>query len=144
MGGRNLVLIGAAALVCLPACRDKSSSPKENPALTEGAPAASSAATVPAVTIPPGAQRAAIKVTKEGFEPVEVKLTAGKPAVLEFTRETESECLNAVRMPWLAEPVPLPMHQTVVIPIETVPARTLRYSCWMNMVFGKVTIAPPS
>src|SRR5438105_3916267 len=84
----------------------------------------------------------AVKVTKDGFEPSEVKLTVGKPAALEFTRAVESECLNAVRMPWLTEPVALPLGKPIVIPVDTKTAGSFRYSCWMGMVFGKVTVAP--
>jgi plastocyanin domain-containing protein len=94
-------------------------------------------------TAPSGsAQRVAIKVTKEGFDPPEVKLHQGRPAVIEMTRVVESDCLDAVRMPWMAEALPLPLHKTVEIPVDTAKAGTFRYSCWMSMVFGRVTVVP--
>lgn len=86
------------------------------------------------------ANKVVIRVTKEGFVPAEIKVPKGKPVVLEFTREVESECLNAVRMPWLADTVPLPMNKAVAIPFDAAKAGTLTYSCWMKMVFGKITV----
>jgi hypothetical protein len=87
-------------------------------------------------------QLAAIRVTHGGFEPVEVKLEQGQPAVLEFTRIADSDCVNAVRMPWLSQTVALPLNESVRIPVDTSKAGTLRYACWMNMVFGRITIVP--
>ncbi len=109
----------------------------------KGEKAADKAKEPAATATPDGGQKVAVRVTKDGFEPVEVKLVQGKPAVMEITRTVESECLNAVRMPWLAEPIPLPLNQPVTIPVDTSKAQTFRYSCWMNMVFGRVTIAAP-
>jgi plastocyanin domain-containing protein len=85
----------------------------------------------------------AIKATKDGFEPAEVHLTQGRPAVLEFTRVADVECVNAVKMPWHDKPVDLPLNQPVTIAIpDTSKAGTFSYSCWMDMVFGRVTIDP--
>jgi plastocyanin domain-containing protein len=85
-------------------------------------------------------QRVAIKADVGKFEPAEVRLKQGVPAILEFTRVADSECVNAVRMPWMSEPVNLPMNQRVEIPVDTSKAGTFTYSCWMNMVHGKVVI----
>ncbi len=95
------------------------------------------------VTTADGKTKVVIRVTKEGYVPSEVKVPQGKPVVLEFIRETDSDCLNAVRLPWLKDPVPLPLNQPVSIPFDAAKAGTVRYSCWMSMVFGKLTVTPP-
>jgi plastocyanin domain-containing protein len=89
-----------------------------------------------------GEQRVAIKAVQGGFEPAEVHLTQGMPATLEFTRVVDSECVNAVLMPWLNEAVDLPEGEPVTIAVDTSKAGTFTYSCWMKMVFGKVVIDP--
>jgi plastocyanin domain-containing protein len=108
------------------------------------APAASAPAAgkAEAIATADGKTKVAIRVTKDGFEPKEVKVPQGKPVVLEFTRETESECLNAVRMPWLTETIALPLDKPVAIPFDAGKVGTVTYSCWMNMVFGKLTVTP--
>lgn len=89
---------------------------------------------------PVAAQRVAIKADKGKFEPSEVHLKQGVPAILEFTRVVDSDCVNAVLMPWMKKPVNLPMNEKVEIPVDTSKAGTFTYSCWMNMVFGTVVI----
>jgi plastocyanin domain-containing protein len=90
-----------------------------------------------------GAQHAAIRVTDKGFEPSLVKLKQGGRGVLDFTRETDSDCLNAVSMPWAKDAVDLPKGQTVAVEIpDMTRAGEFTYACWMNMVFGRVVIEP--
>ena len=60
-----------------------------------------------------------------------------------FTRVEESDCVNAVRMPWMKKAVDLPLNEPVEIEVDTSKAGTFSYSCWMNMVFGRVIIDPP-
>jgi plastocyanin domain-containing protein len=90
-----------------------------------------------------GVQHVAIRVTDKGFEPKEVRLKQGSRGVLDFTRETDSECLESVLMPWAKEPVKLPKGQKVAVEIPDMSkAGEFNYSCWMNMVFGHVVIDP--
>ena len=85
-------------------------------------------------------QRVAITAKAGTFEPAEVHLVQGVPAVLEFTRLVDGGCMNAVRMPWMEEVVDLPMNEKVEIAVDTSMTGEFSYSCWMNMVFGKVVI----
>ena len=85
-------------------------------------------------------QRIAVTAKAGRFEPAEVRLVQGVPAVLEFTRVVDSACMNAVRMPWMKEAVDLPMNEKVEISVDTLRTGTFSYSCWMDMVFGKVVI----
>src|SRR5262245_30058939 len=118
-----------AALLCILVLALGCKSDKSEPA---PAPQASSQA----------GQRVVVKAVTGAFEPAEVHLQQGVPAILEFTRVVDSECVNAVRMPWMKEPVDLPMNQKVDIPVDTSKAGTFTYACWMNMVFGRVVIDP--
>jgi plastocyanin domain-containing protein len=98
-----------------------------------------------AASAPSGVQHVKIKATMAGFEPAEVHLKQGRPAVLEFTRVDETKCVDAVKMPWLERPTDLPLNQTVEIPVpDTSKAGTFTYACWMNMVFGRVVVDPGS
>jgi plastocyanin domain-containing protein len=98
-----------------------------------------------AAAIPAGAQKVAIKATAKGFEPPEVHVVQGKPAVLTFTRVVESSCVDAVKMPWREEAFDLPLNEPVDIVIpDTSKSGAFAYSCWMNMVHGKVVIDPSS
>lgn len=88
------------------------------------------------------AVRVSIQASKKGFEPAHVNLVQGRPGILEFTRVDDGECVSAVRMPWKAETVDLPTGEKVAIPVDTSKAGTFAYGCWMNMMFGRVTIEP--
>jgi plastocyanin domain-containing protein len=85
-------------------------------------------------------QRVAITAKAGRFEPAQVHLVQGAPAVLEFTRIVESTCMNAVRMPWMEEAVELPMNEKVEIAVDTSMTGVFTYACWMDMVFGEVMI----
>ena len=85
-------------------------------------------------------QRVAITAKAGTFEPAEVRLVQGVPAVLEFTRVVDSPCMRAVRMPWMEEAVDLPMNEKVEILVDTSLTGVFSYSCGMDMVFGDVVI----
>lgn len=87
-------------------------------------------------------QRVAVTVTAGGYQPSVVHLKQGQPAIIAFTRVVDSECLQAVRMPWMSEALPLPKGETVEVPVDTAVDGTFSYSCWMSMVFGRVVIDP--
>src|SRR5690606_2047709 len=66
-----------------------------------------------------GGQRVEIKADTSGFQPSTVRLRQGTPAVLAFTRVVDSDCVDAVKMPWMEKPVDLPLHETVEIAVDT-------------------------
>lgn len=104
-------------------------------------PAPPEKATASSDPVPEGAQRVAIRATAKGFEPAEVHVEQGRPAVLTFTRIVESSCVDAVKMPWRDEPYDLPLNEpvNVIIP-DTSKDGNFAYSCWMDMVHGRVVI----
>jgi plastocyanin domain-containing protein len=101
-------------------------------------PSASSAAQTGAV------QRIEVRASEKGFEPAEIHFTRGALAVIAITRTSDSACVRAVKMPWRAEPYPLPVGETVSIEIpDTSQTGTFVYACWMDMLFGRVFIDAP-
>jgi plastocyanin domain-containing protein len=86
----------------------------------------------------------AITASKDGFKPEVAEFVQNRPAFLEITRVDDTNCANAVRMPWMKEARDLPLGQKVSIQIpDTSQAGEFQYSCWMNMLFGKVVIKAP-
>ena len=150
-----VLLLLAGAPGCEPGAADpgrpQETRPSAEPTVAVSASGLSTSSAAPAVSADPSwdpgrgePQRVEVKVTSEGFVPEEIRLIRGRPGFLDFKREAESECLNAVRMPWMAEATPLPLHRTVPIQIPDMSREgEFQYSCWMSMVFGKVVIGPP-
>jgi len=121
-------MLCAALVITLAACVSEPSADNASSASTTNVAALDST------------QRVAVTAKAGTFEPAEVHLVHGTPAVLEFTRVVDSECMNAVRMPWMEKAVDLPMNEKVEIPVDTSMTGVFTYSCWMNMVFGEVVI----
>jgi plastocyanin domain-containing protein len=92
------------------------------------------------ISVAASIQRVAIIAQAGRFEPAEVHLVQGVPAILEFTRIVDSACMKAVRMPWLETAVDLPLNETVEIPVDTSMTGVFSYACAMDMVFGEVMI----
>jgi plastocyanin domain-containing protein len=126
---RGCVSIGVALIVIdLAACESVPSGSNTSLSATSGAEAA------------PTTKRIAITAKSGRFEPAEVHLVQGTPAVLEFTRVVDSTCMRALRMPWMEEAVDLPMNEMVEVAVDTSMSGAFTYSCWMNMIFGEVVI----
>jgi plastocyanin len=81
-----------------------------------------------------------VKATKTGFEPAEITLKQGEPSAIEFERVTESKCMRAVRMPWMKKAKDLAVGEKVLVPIPTDKSGRFAYACWMNMLYGRVTV----
>jgi plastocyanin domain-containing protein len=130
----NLVAMGRVAtgaaliVITLVACESVPSGSNTSQSATSGTEAASTA------------KRIAITAESGRFEPAEVHLIQGTPAVLEFTRVVDSTCMRALRMPWMEEAVDLPMNEKVEVAVDTSMSGAFTYSCWMNMIFGEVVI----
>jgi plastocyanin domain-containing protein len=92
---------------------------------------------------PAAASDGAIPITanEKGFLPNEVKLQAGMPAALVFTRTTDSTCATEVVFPELNIKKDLPKDTAVRIDIPTDKAQTLTFQCGMGMYKSSVVIA---
>ncbi len=87
-------------------------------------------------------RRVEIVVNDAGFEPREVKLKAGHPTTLVFTRKTDHTCITAIDIP--AENVKklkLPLNQPVEITVTPKKAGVEAFHCSaMAMGNGKLIV----
>ena len=89
------------------------------------------------------ASRIEITVTKKGFEPDNIKVPAGKPITLVFTRKTEQTCAKEVVVTLAPDKTierKLPLDQPVEIVATFPKAGTLGYACGMNMTKGVIVV----
>jgi plastocyanin domain-containing protein len=85
-------------------------------------------------------QRVAIQVTGQGFVPATVKVKAGRPVVLVVTRTTDKTCAKEIVIGERKIHERLPLNRAVEIRFTPRKAGTLRYSCGMDMIAGKVVV----
>jgi hypothetical protein len=103
------------------------------------APAGLPATPGPAATASGAAQPqiARVVVTEQGYEPAALKLRAGIPARIIFTRTTDKTCGTEVVFPSLNIKRALPLNQPV--DIDFTPASgELEFICGMNMLRGTI------
>ena len=84
----------------------------------------------------------AIKVTvsKNGFEPEEIKLEKGKPAKLAFYRADAENCASEVVFSKLNITKKLPVGETVLVEFTPTEAGDISFACGMGMMSGKVLV----
>jgi plastocyanin domain-containing protein len=82
----------------------------------------------------------AITATEDGFSPNKIRLAKGQPATLSFTRTAAHTCAERVKIPALNVDVPLPLGTPVTVPVPTDAAKTLTFTCGMDMFTSTVTI----
>lgn len=92
-----------------------------------------------AATIDKGQQTVEIKVDG-GYVPNVVTLKQGVPATIVFNRKDPSACLDEVVFPDFGIHESLPVNQTHTINLDTSKPGEYKYTCGMNMFFGKVVI----
>jgi plastocyanin domain-containing protein len=92
----------------------------------------------------PEVQRVEIEATARGFVPDTVRLVAGTPAELVFTRTTSSGCVAQVHAPDLGiGPTALPRDEAVTLRIaEPVPG-SYEFRCGMDMHRTTVIVGMP-
>jgi plastocyanin domain-containing protein len=81
-----------------------------------------------------------ITVTKNGFEPFEVKATRGKPLTLVVTRTTDQTCATELVLAEAGISQALPLGEPVTITFTPERTGKLRYSCAMNMFQGVIDV----
>lgn len=75
-----------------------------------------------------------------GYSPEEVTLKKGIPAVLTFTRQDPSSCLDHVVFPDFGINKALPKNEPVTVKIDTTKPGEYTWACGMDMFHGKLTI----
>ncbi len=84
----------------------------------------------------------AVKVTvsKNGFEPSEIKVEKGKLAKLAFYRTDAENCAGEVVFSKLNVTKKLPVGETVLIEFTPTDSGDISFACGMNMLKGKVIV----
>jgi plastocyanin domain-containing protein len=132
----------AIAFALLAACSktEAPAAPKEPAAPAVPAPKEPAAA-APAAA--PMSGKLEITVTEKGFEPDKLRVKAGEPVKLAFTRKTDKTCATEVVLQ-LGDgqkvEKKLPLGETVEIDATFAKAGELRYACAMDMIAGVVTV----
>lgn len=92
----------------------------------------------------PEVQRVEIEATARGFVPDTVRLVAGAPAELVFTRTTSSGCMAQVHAPDLGiGPTALPHAEAVTLRIEAPVPGSYEFRCGMDMHRTTVIVGTP-
>ncbi len=81
-----------------------------------------------------------MKVTKNGFEPANVRVAKGKPVELRITRTTDETCATEIVIPDAGVNVPLPLNQPVTVRFTPPREGRLRYACAMGMFGGTIEV----
>ena len=85
----------------------------------------------------------AIAVTKNGFEPSDIKVVAGKPVTLVFTRKTDETCAKDVVLHVDEKQTiekDLPLNTPVEVAVTFPRSGDLTYACGMDMVKGQIHV----
>ena len=105
--------------------------------------AASTAALAAPAPAAPSAARFEIDITKHGFEPVNLKVPAGKPITLVFDRKTDNTCIKEVvitRADGTKIDEKLPLNKPIEVTTSFAKAGTLTYACAMGMMHGILVV----
>lgn len=88
-----------------------------------------------------GVQTAEVTVGSGGFDPKVIRLQAGVPARLAFTRTTDPTCATEVQIPAFGiDKTALPLNEEVVIAFTPEEAGTFSFSCGMDMMRGTLVV----
>ena len=79
------------------------------------------------------------------FSPSRIRLEAGVPARLVFTRTAENTCITEVKVPaYDVGPVALPLGEPVAVEFTPTEAGDVSFTCGMDMVTGQIVVDPAS
>lgn len=95
-----------------------------------------------AVRVEDGVQVVDIEIGQRGYTPGRIRLEAGVPARLVFTRRIEGECPSQVQIPAVGiAKTDLPMNEPVAIEFTPEEAGTYTFTCGMDMMEGTLVVA---
>ena len=81
-----------------------------------------------------------VAVTENGFEPKDVTVKKGQPAVLVITRKTDRTCATEAIFTETGRKYDLPLDQPVRVDLTGITPGTLHFACGMDMIKGTVTL----
>jgi plastocyanin domain-containing protein len=86
-------------------------------------------------------QTAQVLITKNGFEPNNLKLKVNIPAKVTFLRQTNDTCATSVVISEYKIKKDLPLNQPVIV--EFKPTKTGKFSfvCGMQMMKGQIVVS---
>jgi sulfite exporter TauE/SafE len=91
-------------------------------------------------TIKNDTQMVYVRVNSEGYEPAVVNAKAGVPTTLVFTTKDVNSCILATVIPQLGKSVVFPPTGTTEVPVGTLKAGDIPYSCSMGMYLGTIHV----
>ena len=77
---------------------------------------------------------------KGGYQPASIKVKAGRPLRLNFTRREASTCGEEVVLPAFGKRAHLPQDQTVSVEVTPEEPGEYEFTCGMNMYKGKLIV----
>lgn len=86
-----------------------------------------------------GVQEVTIEV-RGGYDPADVRVTAGSPVRLIFDRQETAGCSEEVVLPEFGIKRFLPAHQKTVVEFTPMRAGTYEFTCGMSMLRGRLTV----
>ncbi|PAP74659.1 hypothetical protein BSZ37_20230 [Rubrivirga marina] len=88
-----------------------------------------------------GVQTVEIEAGRMGYAPREIRLQAGVPTRLVFTRTVEDECSSQVTLPaYGVEATDLPLGEPVAIEFTPTEAGEVEWVCGMDMQRGTIAV----
>lgn len=85
-------------------------------------------------------QRVQVTVDGHGYEPAEVRATAGRPLTLVFTRTTDEGCGQELVIASHNIRRDLPLNEPVEVPFTPTEPGRLRFTCGMDMYDGAILV----
>ena len=118
---RIVTLFALVLGLALAACGEESSDPAPSTASSEGT-------------------RVEIEVGASGYDPAEVRATAGQPLTLVFTRVTDEGCGQELVIASQDIRRDLPLNEPVSVTFTPAEAGRLRFTCGMDMYDGAIVV----
>ena len=88
-----------------------------------------------------GVQVVEVEAGRMGYQPREVRLVAGVPARLVFTRTVDDECSQRITIPAYDVARDLPLGEPVAVEFTPTEAGDLAFVCGMDMQRGTIAVA---
>ena len=78
-----------------------------------------------------------------GYQPSDMRVTAGTPVRLLFNRRDTSSCSEEVVLPDFGMKRYLPANRTTLVEFVPTRAGTFEFTCGMGMLRGRITVTSP-
>ena len=88
----------------------------------------------------PAEQTAKVLITKNGFEPGNLKLKVNVPAKVTFLRQTNDTCATSVVISEYKIKKDLPLNQPVEVDFKPTKTGKFSFACGMQMLHGDLVI----